>query len=180
MGASSFHLRCGSSGSRDPADMVAQAVSSSQTCVRAEVPAVPVTQASILPQSRSLFLSFLPQSFRGRSVELLKGLELPWLDGLCWVIPSSIPPLDCFPFHRSRHNHCPFPKKPRKHIFLIPFILSYMAAKSHLWYVCCAQSDSLQPMDCNLPDSSAHGIFQARILERGAICYSRGSSQPRD
>ena len=35
------------------------------------------------------------------------------------------------------------------------------------------------PMDCTLPGSSAHGIFQARILEWGAISYSRGSSQPR-
>ena len=26
-------------------------------------------------------------------------------------------------------------------------------------------SDSLRPMDCSPPDSSAHGIFQARILE---------------
>ena len=33
------------------------------------------------------------------------------------------------------------------------------------------------PMDCSLPGSSAHGIFQARILERVAISLSRGSSQ---
>ena len=32
------------------------------------------------------------------------------------------------------------------------------------------------PMDCSLPDSSVHGIFQARILEWGAISFSRGSS----
>ena len=25
------------------------------------------------------------------------------------------------------------------------------------------------PMDCSLPGSSVHGIFQARVLERGAI-----------
>ena len=25
------------------------------------------------------------------------------------------------------------------------------------------------PMDCNLPGSSVHGIFQARVLEWGAI-----------
>ena len=25
------------------------------------------------------------------------------------------------------------------------------------------------PMDCSLPDSSVHGIFQARVLEWGAI-----------
>ena len=36
------------------------------------------------------------------------------------------------------------------------------------------------PMDCSLPDSSVHGIFQARVLEWGAISFSRGSSQPRD
>ena len=35
-------------------------------------------------------------------------------------------------------------------------------------------------MDCNLPDSSIHGIFQARILEWVAISFSKGSSQPRD
>ena len=28
------------------------------------------------------------------------------------------------------------------------------------------------PMDCRLPDSSVHGIFQARVLEWGAIAFS--------
>ena len=28
------------------------------------------------------------------------------------------------------------------------------------------------PMDCNPPGSSAHGIFQARVLEWGAIAFS--------
>ena len=36
------------------------------------------------------------------------------------------------------------------------------------------------PMDCSLPGSMVHGIFQARILEWAAISFSRGSSQPRD
>ena len=27
------------------------------------------------------------------------------------------------------------------------------------------------PMDCSLPGSSVHGIFQARVLEWGAIGY---------
>ena len=35
-------------------------------------------------------------------------------------------------------------------------------------------------MDCSLPGSSVHGIFQARILEWVAISSSKGSSQPRD
>ena len=28
------------------------------------------------------------------------------------------------------------------------------------------------PMDCSLPGSSVHGIFQARVLEWGAITFS--------
>ena len=35
-------------------------------------------------------------------------------------------------------------------------------------------------IDCSLPGSSTHGIFQASILEWGAISFSRGSSRPRD
>ena len=30
----------------------------------------------------------------------------------------------------------------------------------------------LDPMDCSLPGSSVHGIFQARVLEWGAIAFS--------
>ena len=29
------------------------------------------------------------------------------------------------------------------------------------------------PMDCSLPGSSIHGIFQARVLECGAIAFSK-------
>ena len=29
------------------------------------------------------------------------------------------------------------------------------------------------PMDCSLPGSSVHGIFQARVLEWGAIVFSK-------
>ena len=36
------------------------------------------------------------------------------------------------------------------------------------------------PMDCNPPSSSVHGILQARILDWAAISFSRRSSRPRD
>ena len=36
------------------------------------------------------------------------------------------------------------------------------------------------PMDCSLPSSSVHGIFQAIVLEWIVISFSRGSSWPRD
>ena len=35
-------------------------------------------------------------------------------------------------------------------------------------------------MDCSLPGSSVHGIFQARVLEWVAVSFSRGSSWHRD
>ena len=49
----------------------------------------------------------------------------------------------------------------------------------------CAQSLQLcstlcDPMDCSPPNSSVHGILQARILEWVAISFSRGSFLPRD
>ena len=36
------------------------------------------------------------------------------------------------------------------------------------------------PMDCNPPGCTIHGIFQARMPEWVAMPSSRGSSQPRD
>ena len=34
------------------------------------------------------------------------------------------------------------------------------------------------PMDCSLPGSSAHGLFQARVLEWGAIAFSGEAMRP--
>ena len=34
------------------------------------------------------------------------------------------------------------------------------------------------PMDCSLPGSSIHGIFQARVLEWGAIAFSVSGIRP--
>ena len=48
------------------------------------------------------------------------------------------------------------------------FLLQCMKvkSKSEVSQLCPTLSD---PMDCSLPGSSAHGIFQARVLEWGAI-----------
>ena len=43
------------------------------------------------------------------------------------------------------------------------------AAAAKLLQSCLTLSD---PMDCSLPGSSVHGIFQARILEWVAIAFS--------
>ena len=41
--------------------------------------------------------------------------------------------------------------------------------ESEVAQLCLTLSD---PMDCSLPGSSVHGIFQARVLEWGAIAFS--------
>ena len=51
------------------------------------------------------------------------------------------------------------------------FLLQCMKVKSEseVTQSCPTLSD---PMDCSLPSSSIHGIFQARVLEWGAIAFS--------
>ena len=62
-----------------------------------------------------------------------------------------------------------------------PWILAMKVIWIWIWkWSPSVMSDSLRPTDCNLPGSSIHGIFQARVLEWGAISFSRGSFQPRD
>ena len=41
-------------------------------------------------------------------------------------------------------------------------------SESKVSQLCPTLSD---PMDCNLPGSSVHGIYQARVLEWGAIAF---------
>ena len=51
------------------------------------------------------------------------------------------------------------------------FLLQYMKVKSEseVPQLCPTLSD---PMDCSLPGFSVHGVFQARVLEWGAIAFS--------
>ena len=51
------------------------------------------------------------------------------------------------------------------------FLLQCMKVKSEseVAQLCLTLHD---PMDCSLPGSSIHGIFQARVLEWGAIVYT--------
>ena len=51
------------------------------------------------------------------------------------------------------------------------FLLQCMKVKSESEFAqsCPTLSD---PMDCSLPGSSIHGIFQARVLEWGAVAFS--------
>ena len=49
-------------------------------------------------------------------------------------------------------------------------------SESEVAQSCLTLSD---PVDCSLPGSSIHRIFQARVLEWGAIAFSKGRQKNR-
>ena len=82
------------------------------------------------------------------------------------VVSDSVRP------HRQQPTrlHCPR-DSPGKNIGVgCHFLLQCMKVKSEreVAQSCLTLSD---PMDCSLPGSSVHGIFQARVLEWGAIAW---------
>ena len=75
--------------------------------------------------------------------------------------------------HRQQLTRLPHPwDSPGKNSGVgCHFLLQCMKVKSEseVPQSCPTPSD---PMDCSLPGSSVHGIFQARVLEWGAIAFS--------
>ena len=75
--------------------------------------------------------------------------------------------------HRRQSTRLPRPwDSPGKNTGVgCHFLLQCMKVKSgsEVTWSCTTLRD---PMDCSLPGSSVHGIFQARVLEWGAIAFS--------
>ena len=80
--------------------------------------------------------------------------------------------------HRRQPTRLPRPgDSPRKNTGVgCHFLLQCMKVKSEseVAQSCLTLSD---PMDCSPPGSSVHGIFQARVLEGGAIAFSVSTMQ---
>ena len=55
------------------------------------------------------------------------------------------------------------------YVYVYACIYSYAAAAAKSLQSCLTLR---HPMVCSLPGSSVHGIFQARVLEWGAIAFS--------
>ena len=83
------------------------------------------------------------------------------------VVSDSVRP------HKWQPTRLPRPwDSPGKNIGVgCHFLLQCMKVKSEseVAQSCLTLSD---PMDCSLPGSSVHGIFQARVLAWGAIAFS--------
>ena len=92
--------------------------------------------------------------------------------------PTLCNPMDCSPPGSSVRGI--FEARILSSLFIsaqISEYLKYLKVKVLVIQLCPTLCDS---MDCSLSGSSAHGIFQARILEWVAISSFRGSSRPRD
>ena len=70
---------------------------------------------------------------------------------------------------------------------ILYIVHTYTIIQFYILYVCvCVYSVAqscptlCDPMYCSPPASSVHEVFQARILERVTISYSRGFSWPKD
>ena len=83
-------------------------------------------------------------------------------------MPNSVRP------HRWQPTRLPHPwDSPGKNTGVgCHFLLQCMKVKSES-AVTQSCPTLCHPMDCSLPGSSAHGIFQARALEWGAITFSK-------
>src|SRR5574337_811198 len=83
------------------------------------------------------------------------------------VVSDSVRP------HRRQSTRllCPWDSPGKNTGVGCHFLLQCMKVKSEseVAHSCPTLSD---PMDCSLPGSSIHGIFQVRVLEWGAIAFS--------
>ena len=75
--------------------------------------------------------------------------------------------------HRRQPTRLPHPwDSPGKNTGVgCHFLLQHVKVKSES-EVTQSRLTLSNPMDCSLPGSSVHGIFQARVLEWGAIAFS--------
>ena len=80
--------------------------------------------------------------------------------------------------HRQQPTRLPHPwDSPRKNTGVsCHFLLQCMKVKSES-EVAQSRPTLCNPMDCSPPDSSIYGIFQARVLEWGAIAFSPSSTE---
>ena len=123
--------------------------------------AIPFSRASSRPKDWTQFSCIAGRFFTIRATAAAaKSLQ---------SCPTLCDPTDC----------CP-PGSPslgfsrQEHWSGLPFLLQCMKVKSEseVSQLCLTLSD---PVDCSPPGSSIHGIFQARVLEWGAIAFSNQS-----
>ena len=134
----------------------------------------------IIPRSHLLFTQFLPlvtycKNYRimsqpGYGINTVKRYRLfPLPQG------SVILPLYSHTHFYPTSTPCSF---PGNHLLVLHFYNSHFKNVESESEVAQSYLTLCDPIDCSLPGSSVHGIFQARVQEWIAISFSRGSSNP--
>ena len=112
---------------------------------------------------------YLPGLLRPTREGVYGGAPSAIREGTGSVVSDSVRP------HRLQPTRLPSPwDSPGKNTgagyhFLLQFVK--VKSESEVAQSCPTLRDR---MDCSLPGSSVHGIFQARVLEWGAIAFSEG------
>ena len=110
------------------------------------------------------------------SADLFKSLR----DGVIKVLHSlcqQIWKTQQWPQDWKRSILMPIPKRDSTKECANHWAITFLSyANSEVAQSCPTLSD---PMDCSLPGSSIHGIFQARVLEWGATAFSAHASKAR-
>ena len=94
--------------------------------------------------------------------------RLPWLRDLTFQITMQYCSLQCWTLISPADTstaECHSTLAQPLHFYWYEYVLSHSVVSD--------------PIDCSLPGSSVHGIFQIRILEWVVISYSRESSWPK-
>ena len=108
-------------------------------------------------------------------VRILEWVAISFSRGEVTAAAKSLVVSDSVRPHRRQPTRLPRPwDSPGKNTGVgCQFLLQCMKVKSEseVAQSCLSLSD---PMDCSLLGSSVHGIFQARVLEWGAIAFSHG------
>ena len=96
-----------------------------------------------------------------------------WVNGHAPVAAKSLQscPTLCYPIDGSPPGSRPRDSPGKNTGVCCHFLLQCMKVKSES-EVAQSYLTLSDPMDCSLPGSSVHGIFQARVLEWGAIAFS--------
>ena len=120
-------------------------------------------------QKRSV--NTITQSFSHECMVLQRGFRSGYWSGQSFPSPGDLP------------NSGIKPRSPTFQADSLPAEPSGTHAEDKVKYAStwgCAHLclNICNPVDCKLPGSSVHGMFQARILEWVAISFSRGSSNP--
>ena len=116
------------------------------------------------PTPKKIHLSLLPNHFltseprQPTCCHLISNMLLSRFSRVQLCATPAHPALPSLGFSRQEHwSGLPFPSPMRE---------------SEKWKGSRVQL-LLNPMDCSLPGSSIHGIFQARVLEWGTIAFSK-------